>query len=101
MSKDDIKCYASSRSIRAHINYAKYEVVCCSNHKINGRAQGCSMFIVNKATGSSVYVTTDMMPAPYGVLLIRRAPVGNYSAGHNEYALRWTDFNELLERLTK
>ena len=96
-----IRSYASSRSIRAHIDCAKYEVVHCSNHKINGRAQGCSMFIVNKATGRSVYVTTDMVPQAYGVLLIRQAPVGDYSAGHNEYALSWAGFNILLEKLTK
>ena len=79
--------YACFRTINQILKNAGLVPVDHSNSNINGRKQGFTGFWKNPNEDKYVYVCTDMMPAPYGNVLIRSAKnEKDFTGGYNQYA---------------
>ena len=94
--------YASFRTINQTLSNAGF--VCLSHDacSVNGRREGCISFWKNPSTEKIVYVTSNMMPATYGNVMIRSAKSEkDYTGGINQYTSSKEGLVELANRITK
>lgn len=95
----DRACY---RTINMLMHNAGLVAVSHSNVEVNGRKMGCTGFWKNPETNKLVYITTDMLHASYGNVLIRTAKDDHdWTGGYNNYAKTKDDLIHLAQTLTK
>lgn len=88
-----LKSRASFRSINSYLRNCGFRPLKHSNIEVNSKKMGCCGFWEYVATGNILYVNTDMLPAPYGIILLRSAKdTSDYTGGANNYATTVEDF---------
>ena len=101
-----LKPYACFRTVNTILKKTGYIPVSHSNHLVgyceNPIKSGFSGFWRDTVSGKLLYVTSDMLPATYGVILLRSAKdEKDYRGGANNYANTISQFEKIAHSLTR